>query len=158
MHLVVGVPHFVHTEYMAPLAVGQVIRTIGAAMAAHDLPSAVMSHADDEPGGDRQQRQRGAADRQRGAVAQPVERAGGSLGAALGNLPQLDGAAATDYTVYTKKDLTLRQGEKAIITLFMQKIKYSHIYRWSPPGEMEHVAGAAQRHATRPGPPGPAWR
>lgn len=32
VHLVVGVPHFVHTDYMAPLAVGQVIRTIGAAV------------------------------------------------------------------------------------------------------------------------------
>ena len=32
VHLVVGVPHFVHTEYMAPIAVGQVIRTIGAAV------------------------------------------------------------------------------------------------------------------------------
>ena len=37
---------------------------------------------------------------------------------ALGNLPQMGGAAATDYTVYTKKDLTLRRGEKAILTLF----------------------------------------
>ena len=33
VHLVVGVPHFVHTGYLAPLAVGQVIRSIGAAVA-----------------------------------------------------------------------------------------------------------------------------
>ena len=50
----------------------------------------------------------------------------------------MGGAAATDYTVYTKKDLTLRRGEKAIVTLFTRKIQYSHIYRWSPPGAMEH--------------------
>ena len=56
----------------------------------------------------------------------------------MGNLPQLDGAAATDYTVYTKNDLTLRRGEKAILTLFAKKIKYTHIYRWSPPAAMEH--------------------
>ena len=56
----------------------------------------------------------------------------------MGNLPQLDGAAATDYTVYTKNDLTLRRGEKAILTLFVKKIKYTHIYRWSPPAAMEH--------------------
>ncbi|MGA2617175.1 MAG: hypothetical protein ABSF26_06150 [Thermoguttaceae bacterium] len=138
VHLVVGVPHFVHTEYMAPLAVGQAIRTIGAAMAAHNVPSAVMSQ---------QMMSRAAIVSNANAApqldnpgaVQPVERAGGDLGAALGNLPQLDGAAAADYTVYTKKDLTLRQGEKAIITLFVQKIKYSHIYRWSLPGEMEHA-------------------
>ena len=34
VHLVVGVPHFVHTQYLAPMAVGQVIRTIGTAMGA----------------------------------------------------------------------------------------------------------------------------
>jgi len=50
----------------------------------------------------------------------------------------MGGAAATDYTVYTKKDLTLRRGEKAIVTLFVKKISYSHIYRWSPPSSMEH--------------------
>src|SRR3972149_25369 len=66
----------------------------------------------------------------------PVE--SGNLTSALGNLPQLGGAAATDYTVYTKKDLTLRCGEKAIVTLFTQKIKYSHIYRWSPPEKITH--------------------
>ena len=75
---------------------------------------------------------------QPGAVTNPVAPEGGDLGRAVGNLPQLGGAAATDYTVYTRKDLTLRRGEKAIVTLFTRKIHYGHIYRWSPPGEMEH--------------------
>jgi hypothetical protein len=56
----------------------------------------------------------------------------------LAGLPQMDGAAATDYTVYTKEDLTLRRGEKAILTLFTRKIKYSHIYHWDPPQRMSH--------------------
>jgi hypothetical protein len=43
-----------------------------------------------------------------------------------------------DYTVYTKENLTLRRGEKAILTLFTRKIRYSHIYHWSPPGTMTH--------------------
>jgi hypothetical protein len=60
----------------------------------------------------------------------------------------MEGAAATDYTVYTKEDLTLRRGEKAIITLFKQKITYSHIYRWSPPGRMEHSLVLHNRTAT----------
>ena len=77
-------------------------------------------------------------------VEQPVDGRGGDLGKALGNLPQMEGAAATDYTVYTKKDLTLRRGEKAILTLFVKKIRYSHIYRWSPPAADGPLAGAQQ--------------
>jgi hypothetical protein len=137
VHLVVGVPHFVHTQYMAPLAVGQVIRTIGTAMGSPNVPvqvtsqimnrAAIVSNALQAPQTD-----------QPGIVEQPVDGRGGDLGKALGNLPQMEGAAATDYTVYTKKDLTLRRGEKAIITLFAKKIRYSHIYRWSPPAQMEH--------------------
>ncbi len=73
-----------------------------------------------------------------GVVNRPVANRGGDLGKATGNLPQMGGAAATDYTVYTKKDLTLRRGEKAIITLFTKTIKYSHIYRWTDPGRMQH--------------------
>jgi len=34
--------------------------------------------------------------------------------------------------------MTVRRGEKAIVTLFVKKIKYSHTYRWAPPGRMEH--------------------
>ncbi|NQT11565.1 MAG: hypothetical protein HQ582_02380 [Planctomycetes bacterium] len=71
-------------------------------------------------------------------VTSPVDQQDGNLDATVGNLPQLEGAAGTDYTVYTKKDLTLRRGEKAILTLFTKKITYSHHYRWSPPGRMEH--------------------
>ncbi len=136
VHLVVGVPHFVHTDYLTPVAVGQVIRTIGAAVA-QAVPqqvttqimnrAAIVSNAMDP--------------NQFGGIPEPANRpveAGDSLSAALGDLPGLDNAAASDYTVYTKKDLTLRRGEKAIITLFTTRIKYSHIYRWSPPKAMEH--------------------
>jgi len=141
VHLVVGVPHFVHTDYMAPIAVGQVLRTIGSAVAAQtqSVPQAVLSQ---------QVMSRAAIvsnattapqfDRPAGVVETPVGQPGGNLAGATGNLPQMGGAAATDYTVYTKNDVTLRRGEKAIITLFTRKITYSHIYRWSPPGQMGH--------------------
>ena len=138
VHLVVGVPHFTHTEFLAPLAVGQVIRTIGAAVASTAVPqqvttqimnrAAIVSNVNGAP----------QFDLPPGAVERPAVDEGGDLGKAIGNLPQLGGAAATDYTVYTKKDLTLRRGEKAIVTLFTKKIKYSHIYRWTPPKGMEH--------------------
>ncbi|HUX02900.1 MAG: hypothetical protein WBD63_03150 [Phycisphaerae bacterium] len=68
----------------------------------------------------------------------PAWPGGRDLKAALGNLPQWEGAGASDFTVYTRKDLTVRQGEKAIVTLFIKRIKYSHVYRWSPPNEIEH--------------------
>ena len=137
LHLVVGVPHFTHTQYMAPIAVGQKIRGIGAALAAQAVPqqvtsqmmnrAAIVSNIHQSPGL--------AAP---GVVERTVADGGGDLSASVGNLPQMGGAAATDYTVYTKKDVTLRRGEKAIITLFTRKIKYSHVYRWSPPEGMKH--------------------
>ena len=134
VHLVVGVPHFVHTQYMAPISVGQMIRTIGSAVA----PAAVRTQIANRAAIASNTLTQGQFDRPAGVVEQAVGGAGGDLGKALGNLPQMDGAAATDYTVYTKKDLTLRRGEKAIITLFRRKITYSHIYRWSTPKRMEH--------------------
>ncbi len=135
VHLVVGVPHFVHTDYLAPIAVGQRIRTIGAAIEAQQVPQQVTT-----------QMMNRAAIVQNFApgVAEPtvferpVDQPDGRLERALGDLPQLDGAAATDYTVYTKENLTLRRGERAILTLFTRKIRYSHIYHWSPPRAMNH--------------------
>jgi hypothetical protein len=137
VHLVVGVPHFVHTDYLAPLAVGQVIRSIGAAVMSQNpmgmnpqmmnraalVSNQIVASQFDQPN----------------AAMEAVAPGDGDLNRALGSLPQLGGAAATDYTVYTKNDLTLRRGEKAIITLFTRKIHYSHIYRWSPPAAMEHA-------------------
>jgi hypothetical protein len=135
VHLVVGVPHFMHTEYLAPIAVGQVIRTIGAAVAPPAVRTQIMNRAAIASNA----MMSGQFNQPAGVVEQPAGAAGGDLSKALGNLPQMGGAAATDYTVYTKNDLTLRRGEKAIITLFRQKIAYSHIYRWSPPAQMEHA-------------------
>ncbi len=137
VHLVVGVPHFVHTEYLAPIAVGQVIRSIGATVAGGGVPQAVatqiMTRAAIVSNANTAPQFEGT-----GVVERPVEAAARDVGGMLKNLPQLEGAAATDYTVYTKKDLTLRQGEKAIVTLFTKRIKYSHIYRWESPKAMEH--------------------
>ncbi len=134
VHLVVGVPHFVHTDFLAPISVGQVIRTIGAAVAPQAIRSQIANNVAIFSNANGAQQ----FDQLPGVVDQPVAPAGGDLSSAMGNLPQMDGSAATDYTVYTKEDLTLRRGEKAIVTLFKRKITYSHIYRWTPPGRMEH--------------------
>ena len=129
VNFVVGVPHFVHTDYMAPIAVGQVIRTIGARVAPVQVRGQMANSAAMFRNDRRSER---LLDR---AVA-GTDRA---LRNALGNLPQMATAAGSDYTVYTKKDLTVRRGEKAIVTLFTRKIKYSHVYRWSPPAGMRHL-------------------
>jgi hypothetical protein len=142
VHLVVGVPHFVHTEYMAPIAVGQVIRTMSAAIpsVSNLVPNQVTTQIMNRAAIVGNERGRPIDVSTPGTVVeQPVASEGGDLKAAVANLPQMGGAAATDYTVYTKKDLTLRRGEKAIVTLFTKKIKYSHIYRWSPPEAMAHL-------------------
>jgi hypothetical protein len=135
VHLVVGVPHFVHTEYLAPIAVGQRIRAIGGAIQSQQVPQQVTSQIMNRAA-IVQNMPRGVAETT--VVERPVDQPEGTLSQALGDLPQLGGSAATDYTVYTKKDLTLRRGEKAILTLFTRKIRYSHVYHWSPPSAMTH--------------------
>ena len=134
VHFVVGVPHFLHTQYLAPIAVGQAIRTIGAAVAPRQVQSQIMNRAAITSNVLRSDQFAAHTP----VVEQPVRDGSGDLKKAVGNLPQMGGAAGTDYTVYTKKDLTVRRGEKAIVTLFTKKIKYSHIYRWTPPARMGH--------------------
>jgi len=133
VNFVVGVPHFLHTNYMAPIAVGQVIRTIGSAVAPAAIRTQIANRAAIARNDIRADQFSGY-----GVVDQPIRPNDGNLKNAMGNLPQMGGAAGTDYTVYTKKDVTLRRGEKAIVTLFVKKIKYSHIYRWAPPERMKH--------------------
>ncbi len=130
VHLVVGVPTFLHTDYLAPIAIGQAIRTIGAAVAPPQVSTQIMNRAAIS--------NTIRADQFHGVVEKPVAPVADTLPAAVGNLPQLGGAAATDYTVYTRKDLTLRRGEKAIVTLFTRRIRYSHVYRWESAAPMKH--------------------
>jgi hypothetical protein len=129
VNFVVGVPHFFHTDYLAPVAVGQIIRTIGAAVAPREVMSQMMNAAAIP-------RDTGSA--LPGVLDRPVPTGGRDLKDAAGNLPQWEGVGSADFTVYTRKDLTVRQGEKAIVTLFVKKITFGHIYRWTPPGEIKH--------------------
>ncbi|MDD3927275.1 MAG: hypothetical protein PHT33_11525 [bacterium] len=125
VNFIVGVPHFIHTDYMAPLAAGQAIRTIGAAVAPPQVMSQLMNQA-------------ALANTYRSdqfaTNVQPVVNSSGNLV----NRPAWEEADTSDYTVYTRKGMTLRQGEKAIVTLFTKRIKYGHVYRWSPPQEIKH--------------------
>lgn len=129
VNFVVGVPHFLHTEFLAPIAVGQVIRTVGAAVAPREVMTQIMNRA--AVAVDTRADQFGVVDR-------PVPEGGRDLAQATGNLPEWEQAGASDFTLYERKDMTLRQGEKAIVTLFTKRIKYGHIYRWAPPNDIEH--------------------
>lgn len=133
VNFVVGVPHFTHSDYMAPIAVGQVIRTIGAAVAPRELQSQIMNRA-----AITSNMQRSDQFDQPHVVETPADGKAGNLQATLGNLPKLESPGSSDYTVYTKADMTLRCGERAIVTLFVKRIRYSHLYRWSPPEPMRH--------------------
>jgi hypothetical protein len=131
VNLVVGVPHFLHTEYLAPLAVGQVIRAIGSAVAPTQVQSQLMNRAAITSNAIASNQFLPEPD----AAAQ---QAASNVAALLGNLPQIESAGASDFTVYRKNDLTLRRGEKAIVTLFRRRLQYTHLYRWSPPEPIEH--------------------
>lgn len=138
VHLVVGVPHFVHSDLMTPIAIGQTIRTIGSALT-NNIPQGVMTQSI---------MGRAAFVQNTAQVVSPDSRDPFESGSAeyternldgiIGNLPQLESAAGSDFTVYTKEDMTLRRGEKAIITLFTKKVKFSHLYRWTIPGAVQH--------------------
>jgi hypothetical protein len=131
VNFVVGVPHFLHTDFLAPVAAGQIIRTIGTAVAPREVMSQIMNSAA-IAGNLRSSNtsELGVVDR-RGL-------GGSDLSEVLGNLPPMEGPGGADFTVYAKKGLTVRRGEKAIITLFVKRIQYSHIYRWSPPEPLQH--------------------
>jgi hypothetical protein len=131
VNFVVGVPHFLHTDYLAPIAVGQIIRTISAAVAPQQLSAQMMNSAALLSNDIRVNQFESRVMEQPVAGSRDVKDV-------LGNLPQMEGAGGADFTVYTKKDLTVRRGEKAIVTLFVKRIQYSHIYRWSPPQPLQH--------------------
>lgn len=129
VNFVVGVPNFLHTEYLAPIAIGQVIRTIAAGAAPPGFANQIANRANV------------AADMKYSdgfAYDKEEAKTGRDLAEATGNLPQWEGAGSSDYTVYTRRDLTIRRGEKMIVTLFVKRIKYSHSYEWNPPGEVRH--------------------
>lgn len=126
IHFVVGVPSFLHTEYLTPIAVGQAIRAVAAA-----VPLQVMSQMANNA---LVARSNAAQDERPVAVSPDT----GNIDAVMGGLPQLGGAGASDFTVYTKTGMTVRKGEKAIVTIFRHKVAYGHKYCWTSPGDLRH--------------------
>lgn len=134
VHFVVGMPQFLHADYLSPIAIGQAIRTIGTAVAQRGMPremaNQIMSQA---------LLTTNTAPAPSAAAPEALELPPGDLNSVLAGLPRIDGPGGADLTVYTKTDLTIRRGEKAIVTLFTRKIHYGHLYRWQPPQRMQHL-------------------
>jgi hypothetical protein len=137
INFVVGVPHFAHTDYQSPLAVGQVVRTIRG-LASAVVPPQIQSQIANRAAIVRNDRTAPQFKRG-GTTTAPVGSRPGNVASTLGNLPELGGTAGSDFTVYRKRDLTVRRGEKALVSLFVRPVTYSHVYRWSPPQKMQHL-------------------
>jgi hypothetical protein len=133
VNFVVGVPNFVHGDFLAPIAVGQIIRTIGGSVAPPLIQAQVMNRA--AVASDRRGDQ--FTGHGPGVVERPAADREGDFNRILGGLPRVD-TVGSDYAVYTRKDLTVRRGEKAIVTLMVKRVKYSHLYRWQVPEPLRH--------------------
>jgi hypothetical protein len=126
----VGVPNFLHTDYLAPIAVGRTIRAVSSSVAPPEFRGQIIARA--------ALISNDLTSNQFEMVPPAEADAGTKVDAMMGSLPKMEGPSGTDYTVYTKEDLTIRCGERAIVTLFAKKIRYTHIYRWSPPERLKH--------------------
>jgi len=133
VHFVVGVPSFMYTEFLTPIAVGQAIKVVASGLPVQ-FQSQTLSNAISNRGAIATDSR--AADVQPREV--PVANDAAGVDALLSGLPQMGGAGATDFAVYTKQAMTVRKGEKAIVTLFVRRITYSHFYRWPSPGDLKH--------------------
>lgn len=127
VNFVVGVPHFVHSEMLSPIAIGQALRSIGSATPIAGIPLQNMSQV--------MNRAVIANDFDNGRSAPSSTSASGGLEtfkSLLGDLPSSDATGAGDYSVYSKKGVTVRKGEHAVITLMSKRISYGHQYAWTP--------------------------
>lgn len=135
VNFVVGVPHFIHSDLMSPVAVGRLIRAMGSSLPQQGVPQQVMT-----------QMLNRAAIANNAVTSEPFDSgvdATADANAAefrdmLGNLPQLESSGAGDFAVYTKKDSTLRHGERAMVTLLTKQIRYGHRYHWEIGSDIKH--------------------
>jgi hypothetical protein len=136
VNFVVGVPNFMHTEHLAPLTAGQVLRALGGAVAPEEFRAQLMNRGIQIGNYLNNAASNAVVSPQSGEA--PAASAASNVDQVLSTLPVADSAGGSDYTVYTMRDLTVRAGEKAMVTLFKKRIGYTHVYRWSPPEAITH--------------------
>lgn len=137
VNFVVGVPHFVHSDLMSPVVVGRTLRSIGAGLPRDDVPPQLMSQMMNRAVVANNSR---VSPRAVDADGESGDSADGAAAVQqlMGNLPVLESPGSGDYTVYTRDDLTVRRGERSIVTLFTQQVRYRHRYRWDTTDAIEH--------------------
>lgn len=124
IQFVVGAPNFAHSDALSALVSGQNLRAMGRGLGQMPPQSQIaISNLSNSFTAE-------------GSGGSPV--LDGPIDTVLSSLPRIEGPASADYTVYTKEDMTLRKGERAMVTLFVARVSYEHLYRWSPPGRIEH--------------------
>jgi hypothetical protein len=129
VNFVVGTPNFAHRAKLGPLVAGQVLRMIGGRVDGMVMSQIANSFTANM-----------APDGRMDTISERrvEDRSGDAIRDAMGNLPTISAEAATDFSVYRKEDLTIRTGEKAVVTLFKKKIEYQHLYEWNHPEPIRH--------------------
>lgn len=136
VNFVVGVPHFVHSELLTPLAIGHTIRTLGTAMPGVGVPQQVMSQVMNRAAiGNNFNNS--LQNNDIGTGANTIE-PNGAFASIMNNLPPSESVGSGDYSVYTKNHVTVRRGERAVVTLMTTRIRYHHTYMWNTGSDIEH--------------------
>ncbi|MDK2971935.1 MAG: hypothetical protein PWP23_1690 [Candidatus Sumerlaeota bacterium] len=119
VNFVVGVPNFLHSNQLSPLASGVPFRAMGSSVLSQDMSNAFANS---------------------NYVQLPMEaqRQNTPGTATFPSVPNFGTEGPSDYTVYTVGDMTVRRGEKAMVSLFTARVPYSHAYTWSPSEGMKH--------------------
>jgi len=114
LFFVVGVPNFAYSNVPSPMALQQSLLEFMQAAAKKEDMSARYSNA--------------ITGQMIGGVI------GGDLAAApslTSNLEELQGSPEEDLFLYSRKGVTLAQGERATCNVFSDSVNYEHIYEWS---------------------------
>lgn len=136
VNFVVGVPHFVHANLYSPLAIGQSLRAMGTALPHAGVPQQVMSQMMNRAAIANNAYYNSRTGRGEFTVVEGDEQS--PFDSLLQSLPQLDTVGANDFNIYTKPKLTVRRGERAMVTLMTTRLRYQHRYYWQGSGEIEH--------------------
>jgi hypothetical protein len=143
VNFIVGVPNFMHNEILSPMVAGRTLRMLGSTHSNSSAPPQVMSQMMNRAviSNDRLGMMNGMVNNYNSAgapIANDPAYDPSTLNSLLTNQPATESAGAGDYTVYQHENLTLRKGERAMVTLMSHTVKYRHRYDWDGVGSVQH--------------------
>jgi hypothetical protein len=143
VNFIVGVPNFMHNEILSPMVAGRTLRMLGSTHSNSSAPPQVMSQMMNRAviSNDRLGMMNGMVNNYNSAGAPTANDPAydpSTLNSLLTNQPATESAGAGDYTVYQHENLTLRKGERAMVTLMSHTVKYRHRYDWDGVGSVQH--------------------